>query len=256
MAKEGLCDAASESGLYTGAFALASRARCRADIEAACSTFTEEQGASHFQLVSARPRTGGGASLAHQGRWLFDDCHNAPYDWVLAMAADQARCPLLSGFLRGEITPLEWDQAFFDEHGAHSRWEHYVRIGAPEGVCVGSPRGDRSLAVLTIGGAQGLLSNPSLLAYSTLFVTLIAEAAELHLRHGLVPRVSGELSPKELEALALVARGLTTAEASDEMGVSQRVFERTLSATRAKLEAATTPAAVCRALSLGLIDLP
>lgn len=256
MAKEVPSGEERDSGLFAGALDLASRARCRGDIEAACFAFTQEQGATHFHLVSARPRKGGGASMAHQGRWLFDDCHNAPYEWVVAMVTDNSRCPLLSGFLRGETTPIEWNQAHFIEHGAASRWAQYARIGASEGVCVGSPRGDQSLTVLTIGGHAGILANSNLLPYSALFVTLISEAAELHLRHGLVSRGPGELSAKETDALALVAQGLTTTEAAEVSGVSQRVFERTLASARTKLDATTTPAAACRALSLGLFELP
>jgi len=57
-----------------------------------------------------------------------------------------------------------------------------------------------------------------------------------------------DLTGRQREALTLAARGFTSAEAADQMGISLRGAEKVLATARDKLGARTTPAAVYRAM--------
>lgn len=241
---------------YTGALRVAESANSRGDVERACSSFIREHGATHFHLVSARPQRSGGASVVHGGRWQLFDCHNGPAEWVMGLEVEPTRCPLLETFLSGSLKPIAWDRERFAVRGALRRFTHYEAIDCVEGICVASPRGDRSLTVLTVGGPKGVLASEGLLSFGALFVTLIAEAAERHLPHGLARRDAGELSPREVECLTMLALGNSTAETGEHLAVSSALVDRALRSAREKLGVPTTFAAVAMATKLELIDLP
>jgi DNA-binding CsgD family transcriptional regulator len=57
-----------------------------------------------------------------------------------------------------------------------------------------------------------------------------------------------DLSTRQREALTLAARGFTSAEAAEQMGISLRGAEKVLATARDKLGARTTPAAIYRAM--------
>lgn len=57
-----------------------------------------------------------------------------------------------------------------------------------------------------------------------------------------------DLSARQREALTLAARGFTSAEAAEQMGISLRGAEKVLATARDKLGARTTPAAIYRAV--------
>lgn len=61
------------------------------------------------------------------------------------------------------------------------------------------------------------------------------------------------LSPRELSAMTLLAKGLSRAQAADNMGISEHTLRVYIEAARHKLGAINTTHAVARALGLGLI---
>ena len=61
------------------------------------------------------------------------------------------------------------------------------------------------------------------------------------------------LSPRELSAMTLLAKGLSRAQASDSMTISEHTLRVYIEAARHKLGAINTTHAVARALALGLI---
>lgn len=75
----------------------------------------------------------------------------------------------------------------------------------------------------------------------------------LELERGPNPAPAAGLSPRELAAMTLLAKGLNRAQAAEELNISEHTLRVYIEAARHKLGALNTTHAVARALSAGLI---
>lgn len=75
----------------------------------------------------------------------------------------------------------------------------------------------------------------------------------LELERGTDKVVAANLSPRETDALTLLAMGLSRAQASDTLSISEHTLRVYIESARFKLGAQNTVHAVARALTLGLI---
>jgi DNA-binding CsgD family transcriptional regulator len=75
----------------------------------------------------------------------------------------------------------------------------------------------------------------------------------LHFEAGNTAMPKPSLSPRELMAISNLAKGLSRAQASQEMGISEHTLRVYIEAARHKLGALNTTHAVARALSTGVI---
>jgi len=77
----------------------------------------------------------------------------------------------------------------------------------------------------------------------------------LEFERGADPAPTAALSPRELAAMTLLAKGMSRAQAADELRISEHTLRVYIEAARHKLGALNTTHAVARALSSGLIVL-
>lgn len=246
---------------YGPIFDDAVNARSLAALECACHDFAQRYGISSFTLTLARPR-GGTASRIHRAHWELDSIHSGPGGWIAALSDSMASCPVLQTFLDGRVEPLRWGRESFVLAGASSRWRAYEQAGLTHGLAFVSPLGDKGLVILDLGLSE---LRPSadlsqVLMWGQLFTTLASEAAHRLLSKRAAPGADRDrapaLSQREMLTLQYAANGLSLTEIAKEQFVSRSVVERALVAARDKLGCATTVAAACRAVSLGVIDAP
>lgn len=75
----------------------------------------------------------------------------------------------------------------------------------------------------------------------------------LEFQPGRTPEASQSLSPREIEAMTLIATGLSRAQAADQLSISEHTLRVYVESARHKLGALNTTHAVARALNRGLI---
>ncbi|WP_298492761.1 LuxR family transcriptional regulator [uncultured Maritimibacter sp.] len=75
----------------------------------------------------------------------------------------------------------------------------------------------------------------------------------LQFEQGADPLATPQLSPRELASIRCLARGLSRAQAADELGISEHTIRVYIESARHKLGAINTTHAVARALSTGII---
>lgn len=246
---------------YGPIFDDAVNARSLAALEAACHEFAKRYDISSYVLTLARPR-GGTASRIHRAHWELDSLHSGPAGWSAALSDSMAACPVLQTFLDGRIEPLRWSRETFELAGAQTRWRAYERVGLTGGLAFVSPWGDKGLVILDLGlSAHRVGTDLSLiLMWGQLFTTLASQSAHRLLSRRAVLGAEQDglpaLSQREVLTLQYAANGLSLTEIAKEQFVSRSVVERALVAARDKLGCATTVAAACRAVSLGVIDAP
>ncbi|MBQ0946355.1 hypothetical protein KAK07_23650 [Ideonella sp. 4Y16] len=246
---------------YGPIFDDAVNARSLAALESACHDFAQRYGISSFILTLARPR-GGTASRIHRAHWELDSIHSGPAGWSAALSDSMASCPVLQTFLDGRVEPLRWGHELFVLAGTPSRWRAYEQAGLTRGLAFVSPLGDRGLVVLDLGlsAHQPSVDLSQVLMWGQLFTTLASEATHRLLSKRAAPGADRDAAPalsqREMLTLQYAANGLSLTEIAKEQFVSRSVVERALVAARDKLGCATTVAAACRAVSLGVIDAP
>ncbi|RME46847.1 MAG: DNA-binding response regulator [Deltaproteobacteria bacterium] len=112
-----------------------------------------------------------------------------------------------------------------------------IKAGARGYLLKGAAREELFTAIRTVHAGDSLLQ------------PVVATRLMRHLRHDV-----SELTPRELEVLGLVARGLRNREIAEELFISERTVKFHLRSIMDKLDAKTRTEAVSRALSRGLID--
>jgi DNA-binding NarL/FixJ family response regulator len=111
-------------------------------------------------------------------------------------------------------------------------------------------------AFATLGRAEPAAAEAraSLDAFAALGAARDVARAEAVLRDGAVERPAlGELTPRELDVLRLVAQGLSDAEIAEQLVLSQHTVHRHVANVRAKLRLPSQAAAVAYAAHAGLL---
>jgi len=121
-----------------------------------------------------------------------------------------------------------------------------VRAGAAG--CVGAGTTAEALAGLIKAAHTGRL-----LYDADMLVSLLQRP---HLPLGIAPRRTAKLGEREVEVLAVLARGLTSLEAADQLGISVHTLRTHVKNIVAKLEARSKLEAVLIAIREGRVTLP
>ena len=166
-------------------------------------------------------------------------------------------CDLLE---RMQLTePIAWDRARREgcpprTLAMRQRWELTEREAIGDGwwhgfdVAVFGPRGRRGLFKI-----NAPLEQPLDCAYMGGVRHVVQDFHLAYCRVELAAEQEFRLPPEEQEAIAGVAFGMKAEAIGQELGITGRTVEERLSRVRKRLDCSTTPQAVAKAVTLGLI---
>jgi DNA-binding CsgD family transcriptional regulator len=167
-------------------------------------------------------------------------------------------CNLLE---RMQLTePMVWDRARCIEGDAprtramRQRWELIAREAIGEGwwhgfdVAVFGPRGRRGLFKINAPLEQRLDR-----AYMGGVRHVVQDFHLAYCRVELAAEQEFRLLPEEQDAIAGVAFGMKAEAIGDELGITGRTVEERLARVRKRLDCSTTPQAVAKVITLGLV---
>jgi DNA-binding NarL/FixJ family response regulator len=147
--------------------------------------------------------------------------------------------------------------------GAEATARLRAEPGGPEVLVLTTYDTDADIVRAVESGARGYLlkdTAPSVLAEAirraALGETVLAPPVAARLAERLRAPARSELTPRELEVLRAVARGLSNAEVGRELFIGEATVKTHLLRIFTKLEVTDRTAAVTAAYAQGLIDLP
>ena len=184
------------------------------------------------------------------------DAAREPAD-ELDRAAARLGTPYLLG--RASLVRAELATAGGDHDAARRGCEDAIDL-----LTTGAAPYEVALARVVLAGALGALGRPegaaaearaAAAAFSALGATSDAAAAEALLDGGASAdgRLLGELTPRELDVLGLVAQGLSDAEIAERLVLSPHTVHRHVANVRTKLRLPSRSAAVAYATRAGLL---
>lgn len=180
---------------------------------------------------------------------------------VVGEAANGSEAVALVPRLTPDVVLMDLRMPVMD--GAEATARLRARPGAPEVLVLTTYDTDADIVRAVESGARGYLlkdTPPAVLAdairRAALGETVLAPPVAAKLAERLRAPARADLTPRELEVLQAVARGLSNAEVGRELFIGEATVKTHLLRIFAKLEVTDRTAAVTAAYGLGLITLP
>jgi DNA-binding NarL/FixJ family response regulator len=180
---------------------------------------------------------------------------------VVGEAGNGAEALALTPRLRPDVVLMDLRMPVMD--GAEATARLREQPGAPQVLVLTTYDTDADIVRAVESGARGYLlkdTPPAVLAdairRAALGETVLAPPVAARLAERLRAPVRVELTPRELEVLKAVARGLSNAEVGRELYIGEATVKTHLLRVFAKLEVTDRTAAVTAAYRLGLISVP
>lgn len=192
--------------------------------------------------------------------WTFT---TLPVEWVKEyLENDYIEVdPRLQGLFRSPL-PVIWDQNDKDNDPLLRKFlERASRYGIRSGIALMIPDNDDFSCAMCFNSSIAVADEfrrsrwtsqeGELMTFALYFHTLFMKP---QIRRGLAPLLQGApLSPRELETLRLVVRGLTHQQIAEQMRISPRTVQLHADSIRSKLNANTISEAVFLATKAGLL---
>ncbi|TCO73895.1 helix-turn-helix transcriptional regulator [Rhodovulum euryhalinum] len=181
-------------------------------------------------------------------------------DWVdRYLECDYLRMdPVILGCFQ-RFHPVDWKQLDWTTRSARAFFADAVAHGLGNqgfSVPIHGPKGQ--FALFTMNHACPDTEWEAFIATHKRDLILVAHdfnRKALEFERGTNPVPTAALSPRELAAMTLLAKGLSRAQAAEQLDISEHTLRVYIEAARHKLGALNTTHAVARALSAGLIVL-
>lgn len=218
------------SGLLDGA------ARARRDLQAAVAALRDDLGVAHAAFRSADP-DGWGVGT-----------HPA---WEARRRAHAGTDPIVAACLR-RPRPVDWRGLDWSGPARGQRADALAHGVGPQGLTVPVRGPEGCVVLLSIADDRPAAAWDALLRARLRDVVLAAHRLEAQARAaGLLPAAPRPLSPREADALGLLALGYARGEVAAILAISPHTLRAYVEGARAKLGAANTTHAVARALAEG-----
>ncbi|MEL6520248.1 MAG: LuxR family transcriptional regulator [Pseudomonadota bacterium] len=153
--------------------------------------------------------------------------------------------------------PVDWKQLDWSSKAAKSFFKEAISFGVGNQgltIPIRGPQGQFALFTVTDTCPDEVWAD--FIEGNSRDLILIAHEFNkkaLEFEQGPEQQSSATLSPRELSAMTLLAKGMSRAQTADEMQISEHTLRVYIEAARHKLGAMNTTHAVARALSRGLI---
>ncbi len=189
-------------------------------------------------------------ALEHARRAL--DLANDPYQPLLCLAAHRALGRLAIAAGRLDDATYHLDAALAIAEACEAPWEIAVTrvVQAEQLIAAGRPAEAAPLLQIGRDTAERLGAQPLLEQIDAQIASLTREPARPAVRQS---TIAGRLSPRELDVLQLVARGLTDAEVAEQLFISSRTVSGHLQSIYNKLGISSRTAATAFAYEHGLV---
>lgn len=229
------------------------------DLAAAVTTIVKSLGFDTFMYAMSTVFRPGLDSLVY----FFT---TAPHQWVQVydQAAYMEIDPRIDAAFRSTL-PHIWDHS--TERGKSARVDDFLDNAARYCICSGVsfllPDSNRAAVLLCLNSAQKLVDERRRAVLIDNFGAMLTFGYyfhELFMRRvvdaGMPSQLEGApLTARERECLAMAARGLTTDDIAERLGIKPRTAQFHFDSIRTKLSVATRHEAIARAVDQGLIRL-
>jgi DNA-binding CsgD family transcriptional regulator len=164
--------------------------------------------------------------------------------------------PVIMGCFQ-RFHPVDWKQLDWSTKSAKSFFKEAVTFGVGNqgmSIPIRGPKGQFALFTVshTCADAEwGQFTDTN--ARDLILIAHEFNKKALEFEAGTDTKSPANLSPRELSAMTFLAKGLSRAQAADQMSISEHTLRVYIEAARHKLGALNTTHAVARALSHGLI---
>jgi DNA-binding CsgD family transcriptional regulator len=245
------------NSLLKDEFLVIAQARDDRALDSGIQKFVSDTGFERYGVVVLHDDFSGRRSST-----ILAKFHNAPPEY-LQTYEDREKCkvdPVLQHCKRSS-TPFTYGQETYVNVGAAERWEHQSQFGFSCGIASAFHLPSNQHVVFGVDRRHPLPTHPieltELVARVHLFGTFVQCAAlnllssrtEIDLKQERQPR----LSPREFECLQWAAEGKTAWETGMLLSIAEATVAKILASALRKLDCATKPQAVVKALRLGLI---
>jgi DNA-binding CsgD family transcriptional regulator len=167
------------------------------------------------------------------------------------------RDPVVEG-LRHFRAPFTWTdlrrQRLLDPVGSERLRRLVLQYGWRDGLVVPVARGGTCYGLVSLVGRSPLLS-----AQSRTHLSLASECLLARIRSfgppDMFPAPPSGLTPREIDALRLVALGCTDADIAESMGISQITAHQHVEGARKRLQARSRASMVAKGMTLGIVWL-
>lgn len=185
-------------------------------------------------------------------------CGTYPQEWVERyIEQDYLRVdPVITGCYQ-KFHPIDWKQLDWSSKAARAFQAEAIKYGIGNkgySIPVRGPNGQFALFTVSHSGtdAEWVQFTEDHRRELILFAHEFNEKA-LDLEPGRNPEQSRALSPREVDAMTLLAVGYSRAQVADTLSISEHTLRVYIESARSKLGALNTTHAVARAMSRGLI---
>lgn len=228
------------------------------DLAAAVTTIVRSLGFDTFMYGMSTVRPG------HDSFVYFFT--TAPHEWVRVY--DQAAYieidPRIDAAFRSTL-PYIWDHS--TERGKSARVDDFLDNAARYCICSGVsfllPDSNRAAVLLCLNSAQKIVDEQRKAMLIDNFGAMLTFGYYFHelfvrrvVNAGMPSQLEGTpLTARERECLVMAARGLTTDDIAERLGIKPRTAQFHFDSIRTKLSVATRHEAIARAVDQGLIRL-
>lgn len=181
-----------------------------------------------------------------------------PKDWAAAYFGDglDRHDPVVMGCYNSFV-PVDWQDLDWSTRQAQMIWHNALSHGlGPQGytVPIRGPRGQyAALSLCGDGSPQEWRQKWAREAVDLVTICHFLNARVLELDGVQTVDVRKGLSPREIDAMSFLARGMSRAQIAATLDISEHTLRAYIESARRKLDAANTTHAVARAISHGFI---
>ena len=192
---------------------------------------------------------------------ILGQLHNAPSDYVEYDDKEAARADPVMQHCKRSGAPIVYGQSTYVSAGAAEKWEHQAPFGFGYGIGVASHLSEHLHVFFGVDRRRPLPACRTelmeLVAHVHLFGTFV-QCTALSLLNSRTELEScrarpKRLSPREYECLQWAAEGKTAWETGMILSIAEGSVAKVLASAIRKLDCASKPQAVVKALRLGLI---
>jgi LuxR family quorum sensing-dependent transcriptional regulator len=165
------------------------------------------------------------------------------------------RDPILKA-LRTRHTPFTWSELRADRELSNltpEALQHMADNGWTDGLVVPVPRGGSRHGLVSLMGSSKRIAKKQRAALCLICTSFLTRVRSLALLNG-HPAPPGGLSKREIDAVRLVARGLSDHAIGRKLGIAASTAHYHVEGARRKLNAKTRAELVAVSVSLGMID--